>query len=123
MFRVGRLSILDTKCVGESFDPRVRSADVRQPTRGFGVEKKVISQMSRRLIQYYTALRLSAGAAMLYLPFETPEPRVPVVRSAETSGPDGFDRREVIVHGGRISVVTLPLAPQRASDQPQIGLN
>jgi hypothetical protein len=79
--------------------------------------------MSRRLIQYYTALRLSAGSAMLYLPFETPEPRVPVVRSAETSGPDGFDRREVIVHGGRISVVTLPLTPQRASDQPQIGLN
>lgn len=82
-----------------------------------------MSQLSRRLIQYYTALRLSAGAAMLYLPFETPEPRAPVVRSAETSGPSGFDRREVIVQSGRVSVVTLPLSSQRASDQPRIGLN
>lgn len=82
-----------------------------------------MSQLSRRLIQYYTALRLSAGAAMLYLPFETPEPRAPVVRSAETSGPSGFDRREVIVQSGRVSVVTLPLSSQRASDHPRIGLN
>jgi hypothetical protein len=87
------------------------------------VHTQVISQLSRRLIQYYTALRLSAGAAMLFLPFETPEPRVPVVRTAETTGPDGFDRREVIIHAGRVSVVTLPLAPQRASDHPRIGLN
>jgi hypothetical protein len=83
----------------------------------------VISQLSRRLIQYYTALRLSAGAAMLYLPFETPEPRVPVVRAAETSGPEGFDRREVIVQAGQVSVVTLPLSTQRTSGQPRIWLN
>ena len=82
-----------------------------------------MTQMSRWLIQYYTALRLSAGAAMLYLPFETPEPRVPVVRAAETTGPDGFDRREVIVRAGRISVVTMPLSSQRAPDQPPFGLN
>jgi hypothetical protein len=123
MFRVSRLSILDTKRVEQLFGPQASSADVRRSTRGFGVGTQVISQMSRRLVQYYTALRLSAGAAMLYLPFETPEPRVPVVRAAETCGPDGFDRREVIVHAGRVSVVTLPLSPQRASDQPQIGLN
>jgi hypothetical protein len=82
-----------------------------------------MSQLSRWLIQYYTALRLSAGAAMMFLPFETPEPRVPIVRAAETTGPAGFDRRETIVQAGRISVVTLPLTTQRTSDQPSIGLN
>lgn len=80
-------------------------------------------KLSHRLVQYYTALRLSAGAAILVLPFETPSPRVPIVRAADTVGPAGFDRREVIVASGRISVVTLPLASQRASVQPPFGLN
>lgn len=79
--------------------------------------------VARRLVQYYTALRISAGAAMVYLPFDTPRPRVPIVRAAETLGPAGFDRREVIVQAGRISVVTLPLTPQQAPVQPPFGLN
>ncbi len=81
------------------------------------------TRLSRRLVQYYTALRLSAGAAVMYLPFETPRPRAPIVRAAETDGPAGFDRREVIVESGRISVVTLPLGAQRAAVQPPFGLN
>jgi hypothetical protein len=80
-------------------------------------------RLSRWLIQYYTALRLSAGAAMLFLPFETPEQQAPVVRAAETTGPGGFDRRETIVRSGRVSVVTLPMSSQRAPGQPPIGLN
>lgn len=92
-------------------------------SHGYGVGAEVMSRFSRTLVQYYTALRLSAGAAMLVLPFETPSPRVPIVRAADTVGPAGFDRREVIVQSGRICVVTLPLTPQRASSQPPIGLN
>ncbi|MEX1159000.1 MAG: hypothetical protein WEC79_08745, partial [Thermomicrobiales bacterium] len=61
--------------------------------------------ISRRLVEYCTALRLSAGAATLFLPFEAPSPRAPIVRAAETRGPAGFDRREVIVMAGRVSVV------------------
>ncbi len=82
-----------------------------------------MTRWSRWLIQYYTALRLSAGAAMLFLPFETPEQRAPIVRAAETSGPAGFDRRETIVQAGMVSVVTLPLSSQRAPGQSTIGLN
>jgi hypothetical protein len=84
---------------------------------------QVMSPFARRLIQYYTALRLSAGAAMLFLPFEAPTPRAPIVRAADTAGPSGFDRREVIHQAGRVSVVTLPLAQQQASNQPPFGLN
>jgi hypothetical protein len=96
---------------------------VSRPGGCNGVDARMMSQFSRRLVQYYMALRLSAGAAMLFLPFETPEPRTPIVRAAETTGPAGFDRREVIVHSGKINVVTLPVGLERAPDQPPIWLN
>ena len=88
-----------------------------------GDNVQVLSRLSRWLVRYYTALRLSAGAALLFLPFEAPSQRAPVVRAAVTDGPAGFDRREIIVHSGRVSVVTLPLSSQRASIQSEIGLN
>lgn len=81
------------------------------------------ARFSRWLLRYYTAVRLSAGAAMLYLPFETPNPRAPIVREADTDGPSGFDRREVVIVAGRVSVVTLPLASQQPSVQLPYGLN
>ncbi len=81
------------------------------------------TRLARYLVQYYTALRLSAGAALMFLPFETPNLRAPIVRAAQTDGPVGFDRREVIVTSGRVSVVTLPLTPRGASAQPPFWLN
>jgi hypothetical protein len=83
----------------------------------------VRSRLSRRLVQYYTALRLSAGAALLFLPYEPPAERAPIVRQSSMSGPGGFDRREVIERAGRVSVVTLPLSSPRAPSEPTIGLN
>jgi hypothetical protein len=79
--------------------------------------------MARYLVQYYTALRLSAGAAIVVLPFDTPQPRVPIVRAADMTGASGFDRREIIVQAGRISVVTLPHETERAPAQPTFRLN
>ncbi|HEX5167318.1 MAG TPA: hypothetical protein VFV93_18060 [Thermomicrobiales bacterium] len=81
------------------------------------------SRVSRCLVQYYTALRLSAGAAMLLLPFEAPEPRTPVVRASDMTGPSGFDRREMIVQAGRVSIVTMPHETERAPAQPAFRLN
>jgi len=69
------------------------------------------------------ALRLSAGAALMFLPFEGPADRAPIVRHAAMTGPGGFDRREVIVRAGRVDVVTLPMSSPRASTDPTIGLN
>jgi hypothetical protein len=83
----------------------------------------VRSGLSRRLVQYYTALRLSAGAALLFLPDELPTDRAPIVRQSSMSGPGGFDRREIIVRAGKVGVVTLPLSSPRASSEPTIGLN
>ena len=88
-----------------------------------GVNQVVMTQISRRLVEYYTALRLSAGAATLFLPFEAPGPRAPIVRAAETGGPAGFDRREVIMTAGRVSVVTLPFTARQRHGQPPFGLN
>ena len=90
---------------------------------GFGVDIPMMALLSRRLVQYYTALRLSAGAATLFLPFEAPSPRAPVVRAAETLGAAGFDRREVIVSGGRVSVVTLPWSLRHTRNQPPFEPN
>lgn len=81
------------------------------------------SRVSRYLVQYYTALRLSAGAALLLLPFDPPQQRAPIVRAANMTGPSGFDRREIIIQAGRISVVTLPQESERAPAQPAFRLN
>lgn len=87
------------------------------------VEASMLAQFSRTLVQYYTALRLSAGAALSVFPFETPVSRAPIVRAAETTGPAGFDRREIIVVADRVSVVTMPLNPPQKPGAPQFNLN
>lgn len=83
----------------------------------------MIAQFSRMLVQYYTALRLSAGAALLVFPFETPGTRPPIVRSSETEGPSGFDRREVIQTADRVSVVTMPLDSTHGAGASRFRMN
>ena len=60
---------------------------------------------------------------MLLLPFDTPQPRAPIVRAADMTGPSGFDRREIIVQAGRVSIVTMPHETERAPAQPTYRLN
>jgi hypothetical protein len=60
---------------------------------------------------------------LLFLPFDPPAERVPIVRQSSMIAPGGFDRREVIERAGRVSIVTLPLSSPRAQSEPTIGLN
>jgi hypothetical protein len=83
-----------------------------------------MAALQRFVVQYYTALSLSAGAAALdwALDIQPQRERPPIVRRFTSIGPAGFDRREVVELRGRVCVVTLPAARQ-GSEQYRLCLN
>lgn len=60
------------------------------------------------LIRYLMALRLSAGVALTYLPWDLDSPPHPVVRTIRQPMVGQFDPREVVSVGSAAGVVTLP---------------
>lgn len=70
------------------------------------------------LVQYYAALRLSAGAATTLLPPDVRAQPAPIVRSARVELYDGFDRREIIIQSGRPHVITIDLVSATQHDPP-----
>ncbi|MDQ4044052.1 MAG: hypothetical protein M3173_01185 [Chloroflexota bacterium] len=66
-------------------------------------------ELSRSLVRYYVALRLSAGAATAFLPVELPRDREPIVRTSRTPLVGGMDPRELIERSGSIDAITIPL--------------
>jgi hypothetical protein len=82
-----------------------------------------MAALQRFVVQYYTALSLSAGAALDWaLDIQPQRERPPIVRRSTSIGPAGFDRREVVELRGRVCVVTLPAARQ-GSEQYWLCLN
>lgn len=78
--------------------------------------------LSRSLVWYYVALRLSTGAATAVLPIELPRDRDAIVRTSRTQRVGAMDPREMISRGGDIAVVTMPL-DQATRDRGLMGLN
>jgi hypothetical protein len=67
----------------------------------------MLSKVGCTVVRYYMAIRISAGAAVVWLPDNFPPDRTPIVRTSDHALPDGFDRREIIIRSGRQYVVTL----------------
>jgi hypothetical protein len=82
----------------------------------------MISQLSRALVGYYVALRISAGAVTTWLPFEPRADPSPIVRASRQQFQGGFDIREIVGSPSRPHVVTLPASfdsqPERQRQYP-----
>ena len=82
-----------------------------------------MQRLSRSLVRYYVALRLSAGAATSLLPFELPRERDAIVRTSRTPLVGGLDPREVIPRSnGLQDIITIPL-DHASKDRGLVGLN
>lgn len=66
-------------------------------------------RLSRALVQYYVALRVSASAATERWPLEPIAQPPAIVRLRHTEQLDGFDAREVWTTESAVGVVTLPV--------------
>lgn len=66
-------------------------------------------ELSRSLVRYYVALRLSAGAATAFLPVEPPRDREAIVRISRTPRVGGMDPRELINRHDGVDAITVPL--------------
>jgi hypothetical protein len=78
--------------------------------------------IARALVGYYVALQVSARAATLVLPFDAGAPP-PIVRRAEFRDHSGFDPREIVVRGGAVHVVTMPLMVTHSRGRADVWLN
>lgn len=67
----------------------------------------MVARLSKSLVGYYVALRISAGAATAWLPVEPRVDPSPIVRASTRTMVGGFDIREVVETAGRLHVVTL----------------
>jgi len=68
----------------------------------------MIASLSKSMIGYYVALRISASAVSFWMPLDLHAGPAPIVRASTRTMVGGFDSREVFVLGGRLHVVTLP---------------
>jgi hypothetical protein len=80
----------------------------------------MFSKVGQSLVRYYAAVRISAVAAVTWLPDDLPRDRIPIIRTSDHELPDGFDRREIILRAGRQYVVTLPEQATKLGPSRQI---
>jgi hypothetical protein len=80
--------------------------------------------LARSVVEYYVALRISAGAATAYWPLSHPREPQPIVRVAQAANPIGFDPREVFAAAdGGLCVITLPQRHATDSSVRAFSLN
>jgi hypothetical protein len=80
----------------------------------------LLSTLSRSIVGYYVALKISAGAVSAWLPNEPRSDPSPIVRAARQTHVGGFDIREVVENAGRLHVVTLPVGLEERAVSQQL---
>jgi hypothetical protein len=79
--------------------------------------------LRRSIVQYYVALKLSAGAVAPMFDLHLEDQPAPIVRRYRQPGYAHWDAREVVSMGATSAIVTLPIDQSRSHLEQLIGKN
>ena len=83
----------------------------------------VRTTIRRSIVQYYVALKLSAGAVAPMFDVHLQESPAPIVRSYRQPGDVNWDAREVVMLGTQSAIVTLPFDKSQSTLDQLISEN